>query len=265
MATNPPPMSNPPSNPKHPQPSPPEKKTSLLAILSLVLAILGWLALLGRACQDIPWVFGLPTIVVGLAALLRIGFSRGKLGGARLSVVSLMLGALLIIFALASERTDGRGVRTLKTCHSLDIAVLSYRNEYGHPPLPAELRDTGSDVEILTDTPQGIQLLTVLMGLEKESPDMLNPKKIRFLDVAEGKRTKGGGRDGIIYDSNNRILGLYDQWGHPYRILIDANDDDHIDNIPFPDAKQAALKRRAGTWSPGRDGKMGGHDDVKSW
>ena len=81
------------------------------------------------------------------------------------------------------------------------------------------------------------------------------------------KRTANGGRGGIIYAPDNRILGLYDQWGRPYRVFIDANGNGRLDNLPFPDAESSPVNRPVGVWSIGKDGKTGGflNDDVKSW
>jgi hypothetical protein len=37
-----------------------------------------------------------------------------------------------------------------------------------------------------------------------------------------GKRTGDTGKNWTIYNSGNSIQGLYDPWGQPYRILLDA-------------------------------------------
>jgi len=154
-------------------------------------------------------------------------------------------------------------------CSTIDTAVLTFYDEYGHLPLPSGSSSGSSqDIEILTSGAQGVELLTALMGMESDSDNMLNPKKIRFLDVPEGKRSgSNSGKDGIIYSSGNTIQGLYDPWGQPYRVLFDANYDDTLDNNPFSSGSQLLRGRRVGTYTFGKNKKndRGGRDDVKSW
>jgi len=241
--------------------------TSLLAIGSLFLGVLG--------CA-LPLLSSIPAIVCGHSALTRIRKSGGALGGKGLAITGLVLGyaaTAIFLFVLgwgalaATEKAKKTKARHI--CSTMDTAILTFLDEYGCLPLPRGTeKSPGHDIEILTDSPQGVQLLTALMGLEKGSPgDMLNPKNIRFLDIPEGKRTKDGGRDGIIYNPDGSIRGIYDPWKRPYRILLDADYDDSLDNNPFSTGDKSLPGRSVGTFTFGKDGKndSGAGDDVKSW
>jgi len=240
------------------------RKTSLLAILGLVLAIAGFIMGFTAACggPSFPLFISLPVIVVNLIALVRIFLSRGAVGGTGMAITGLILGLFMLIFGDNHNYLRATDPKARKVCGDIDAAILAYYDDYGHLPLSHGISQAGQDIEILSNRPQGVELLTVLMGLEDESPDMLNPKKIRFLDLPEGKSN----RDGIIYDSDDRILGFYDPWGQPYRVLLDADSNESLDN-PFSNDGQPVLKRRVATFTFGKNGKNdhGYRDDIKTW
>jgi hypothetical protein len=146
-----------------------------------------------------------------------------------------------------------------KICVTMDQAVLAFYDEYGHMPA---MGTGNSDKELVTDTGDGVKLVTILLGYESESNDMENKKKIRFFEAPEAKSE----RDGIEYSgsgSSTTVKGLYDPWGEPYRVLLDGDYDERMKN---PLATKD-LRRRVGTFTYGKNAKSdkGGGDDVTSW
>jgi prepilin-type N-terminal cleavage/methylation domain-containing protein len=183
-----------------------------------------------------------------------------------ISIIAVLAAAGLAGIKAAIDRAYK--TKAMKMCQGIDTAVTNFYDEYGRLPLPSGSAQGNQDVEIITNGAQGIELLTILMGLEDDSDNMLNPKKIPFLDAPEGKRIANNmGKGGIIYSAGNRIQGLYDPWGQPYHILIDANYDNQIDNNPFATGNQPLRVRRVATYTYGKNKKndQGGRDDVKSW
>jgi prepilin-type N-terminal cleavage/methylation domain-containing protein len=183
-----------------------------------------------------------------------------------IAIIAVLAGAGFAGAKAAIEKAQK--TKAKHVCTTINTAVLTFYDEYGHLPLPTGASGGGSqDIEIQTVGAQGVDLLTALMGMESDSDNMLSPKKIRFLDIPEGKRTGNTGKNGIIYNSGNSIQGLYDPWGQPYRILMDANYDDNLDNNPFSSGNSILRGRRVGAYTYGKNKRndQGGQDDVKSW
>lgn len=149
-----------------------------------------------------------------------------------------------------------------KICVTMDQAVLSFYDEYGHMPV---VGSSTADREVVTDTGDGLKLVTILLGYESETSSMENKKKVRFFEAPEAKAK----RDGISYagsgsSSTNTVEGLFDPWGQPYRVVLDADYDEMLKD-PLATGKQ--LRRRVATYTWGRNKKSdrGGGDDVSSW
>lgn len=161
--------------------------------------------------------------------------------------------AVLGIFAFinANPRHHGRPT-SLATAIAIEMAVNSFYTEYGAMP------DVGSRVR--TDTPEGIKLLTILLGLEKTDKPQ-NPREIKFLSVREGKDR----RNGLIYSAaGNMPEGLFDQWGNPYTVELDVQ---YKEQLHFNVASSSVdlEGRSVAAYSPGEDKKLGTADDVTNW
>jgi hypothetical protein len=142
---------------------------------------------------------------------------------------------------------------SLRIAYALESALNNIHTEYGKLP------DVGSGVT--TNSPAGLKLLNILLGLDGRSDNSLNSGAIKFFSVKEGKDDKGG----MIYSSDrNSVTGLYDPWGNPFTLIIDTQD---IEELQFTFAgRPVHLKgRRAAAFSPGPDKIMGTADDVKTW
>ena len=105
----------------------------------------------------------------------------------------------------------------LATATAIESAVNNFYTEYGVlPNVPAVVK---------TITPDGVELLTMLKGLEKSTAPR-NIRAIKFLSVKEGKN----GKNGLIFDpSGTSIVGLFDPWGNPYTVVLDQDDDKQIE------------------------------------
>ena len=154
-------------------------------------------------------------------------------------------------------------MKARKICVTMDQAVLGFYDDYGHMP---GLGDANADRELVTDIDAGIQLVTILLGYEKDSDEMENPKKVRFFEAPEGKSK----RDGIQYGagSGNTVEGLFDPWGEPYRVLLDGDYNEQLKN-PFTGTGNSAILRgkRVVTYTYGKNATNdnGSGDDVASW
>ena len=170
-----------------------------------------------------------------------------------------MLGCLLVLGGLDELLTPNRAITKAKKTISLaaatamEIAINDIYTEYGQIP------DVGNCVT--TNSPAGLKLLKILLGLDNKSDNALNSRAIKFLSVREGKNNKYG----LIYSSDGKsIEGLYDPWGSPYTVILDT---EYMEHLRFTlGSKTIDLKgRRSAAFSPGPDKQVGTSDDVRTW
>lgn len=216
----------------------------LFGILSIPFAIVIFCGVIAIVCGIVGWV----------STSKSKGFpkrSRTALAGIVLGVLSFGLIVLLKYDEAQMRRRAGK-LPTLAVATALESSINYFFTEYEKIP--------GTAAEIRTNTPEGIQLLTVLLGLEKSDKPQ-NIRSIKFLSVREGKERKRG----IIYsESGDSIEGLYDSWGNPFTIQLDT-DNDEVLRFDLG-GKPVELKgRRVAAYSPGADRKPGTSDDVTTW
>ena len=172
------------------------------------------------------------------------------LGGATLGFFSLAVG---ILNAPTVNIEKAKKVTSLATATALESAIASIYTEYGKLP------DVGKSVT--TNSPAGLKLLNILLGLDNKSDNALNPRGIKFLSVKDGKNHKNG----LIYAADGKsIEGLFDPWGSPYTVILDT---EYKEYLHFTlGSKTIDLKgRRSAVFSPGPDKQLGTSDDVKTW
>lgn len=181
--------------------------------------------------------------------------------------------AVVLIIAVLMGLGAGAGLRAIKqakmvsalvSAAALESAVNNFVIEYKYAPV----RDLSEDATIQSDNQD---LILALLGKETSSTP-LNTRGIRFLTVKDGKRKGAGGADGMVYDTSNKPIGLYDPWGRPFKLRIDGDYDEEITvkvdatNAPAP---KVLSGRNVAVWSNGEDGAQskGGslEDDVKTW
>jgi hypothetical protein len=158
------------------------------------------------------------------------------------------------IVMLASCNIDyqpSRRETALATASAIESAVNNFYAEYGY--LPTTLTN---DTEI--NTKDNItDFLNILLGLDSTSGTPLNKRQIKFLTVKEGKNNKNGL---IINSAGTAVTGLYDPWGGPYKVMLDADSDAHLK------VNGKALDNRlVAVWSDGSDRIAGTKDDIRTW
>lgn len=158
---------------------------------------------------------------------------------------------------------SARKAMALKVCAGIELGVNNFYTEYSSLPT-AETDDT--DPPLMTDTGTGLDFVRVLLANEPATGTIMNTKGIKFLEVKEGKADK----DGLIYNTaGTEVQGLFDPWGGPYHVILDANYDEKIAVQPKAAALPKNLNgRRVAVWSNGADGVDSTGkvmDDVTTW
>jgi hypothetical protein len=220
----------------------------------------GILGLMGLAAVPPPLVLilGVIAIICGHVARRRIRMTSALTGGSGMALAGLILGYTSVYLAVSDRGNDrvlnrARTVSTLATTTALESAVNSFHIEYDKLPDVAN--------RITTNSPQGVELLHILLGLKENSTNPQNSRQIKFLSIREGKNRKNG----LVYsESGDSVDGLFDPWGKPYTVILDT---DHDELLRFKIAdKDVELKgRRVAVFSPGADQKEGTDDDIQTW
>ena len=168
-------------------------------------------------------------------------------------LAAIVVGSAVFFILPTAKRGDGRHRTALSTAIALESSINSIYTEYGAIPKGGN--------RVTTNSPEGLKLLNILLGLDPKSDNALNSRAIKFLSVKEGKNNKGG----LIYTADGEsVEGLYDSWGSPYSVELDT---DYNEQLHFTVGSQSVdLKgRRVAAFSPGPDKKLGTADDVKNW
>lgn len=216
---------------------------------------------LGFGLASIPlyplFLCGVAAIVAGFFALKGIRKQHVERNRRTMAVGGAILGFSSLAVGIFDTPTAAIGkakkVTSLATSIALESAVNNIYLEYSRLP------NVGS--RVTTNSPEGLKLLNILLGLDAKSDNALNSRTIKFLAVKEGKNNKNG----LICAADGKsVEGLYDPWGSPYTIELDT---DYNEELYFTFASKAIdLKgRRVAVYSPGPDRTLGTADDVKNW
>ena len=153
-------------------------------------------------------------------------------------------------------------LKTQAMVKDLQVGINNYLTEYNRLPNRAA---SGSDQPVQTD--QSSDLISVLLA-EDTGANSLNPRAIPFLNVNMAKNNVGG-----LIDNGGASLSLVDNWGQPYTVILDGDNDNKI--TPNPDAQnqdptvsQGAppnLRTRVAVYSNGPDKQPQTKDDIVSW
>lgn len=187
----------------------------------------------------------------------------------------LVVVTIIIILAAAGfagamkAMTKAKSTKAHAALTAVEQAVNQFYNEYGR--LPA-LNNATADAQYETALEDGKKLLTPLLGKEDTTSGgtIQNTKQLSFLSVPEGKIKGTGGIDGLVYEvgSTAIVRGLYDPWGHPYKIMLDNDYDEEL-VLNIAGTTKNLHARRVAVWSLGPDGKSDdaktAADDVKNW
>jgi prepilin-type N-terminal cleavage/methylation domain-containing protein len=151
------------------------------------------------------------------------------------------------------------------TAVALESAVNNFFTEYGSMP------STGTaDADVTTNSSEGVTLLTVLLGKEDSSSNMLNTRGISFLSVKSSKSDASVAKpkDGMVYQTTGKPKGLYDPWGGGYSVRLDLDFDEQVKPKPKGGIQATLHGKRVAVWSDGADGVRDqgkATDDVKTW
>jgi len=150
-----------------------------------------------------------------------------------------------------------RKVSAQAAATSVATAIDQFYTEYSSLP-------TGTETPVATNSAAGVRILNILAGIE--TAPIENERKVRFLSL---KEAKSGNRDGVVYNSaGNQITGLFDPWGLPYYIVMDANYDERLAISPGNSITAVNLNgRRAAVYSLGvkNTGDANASTLVKTW
>lgn len=160
--------------------------------------------------------------------------------------------------AVQSALQSGKKAQARNDLHQMVMAVKAYQLEYGKLPTVANTSEFGQD--------NNNRLLTVLRGVAEsgEDKDVYNPRMIAFIEPRIANTTKGGiGPDGKFYDP----------WGTPYKIRLDSDYNNQIENFYTTGAGWGTLNYSVITVSAGPDKQFGSgnkndgvaKDDIVSW
>lgn len=128
---------------------------------------------------------------------------------------------IAILAALAFPAVNGAIESARKTRAKSDVsqivtAVKAYQSEYGRLPIWSQAVD--GKFENNNDL-----LFNILRGSSSTGEQLnMNPRRISFIEIPLAKGTKGGlGIDGKFYDP----------WGKPYRIWLDVDYNNEVEDF----------------------------------
>ena len=182
----------------------------------------------------------------------RAEYSRSKVINWAFVVMFLILVVGAIFESPGADISIAKKTTALATETAVESSITNFYKDYGTlPKVPTEVK---------TNTPAGVELLTILRGMET-SATLQNIRGIKFLSVREGKN----GKNGLIYDPSGAfIVGLYDPWGNPYTVVLDHDYDEQL-HFTYGGRTVDLRGRRVAAYSPGKDGKPGTADDILTW
>jgi hypothetical protein len=209
--------------------------------------------------SQIVLVIGGTAIVFGHIARRRLRRNPQPARGSRMALAGLVLGYIFVCLTLLGtfERKkmldQARVLITLAIAEALELAATNFFIEYDKLP------DVGA--RVTTNTPHGVELLNILLGIKERSANPQNDRQIKFLSLREGRNRKNG----LLYStSGNSVEGLFDSWGNPYTVIL-GSDDDEVLRFKVATEEIELKGRRVAVFSPGPDQEEGTGDDIRTW
>ena len=156
----------------------------------------------------------------------------------------------------------GEVLRQKKSQTEKDLTALHHALNYFYGEY-ARLPSIGSEGEtVLTEGPEGVKLLLIMIGKEEEGPGLQNPRQIAFLNV---RRSRNKNKGGLFYNNGGTgaLEGFYDAWGNPFHVYLRKLGSS---SLSFSHLSQTvSLDQPAAVFSCGPDKIPGTKDDLKSW
>ena len=224
------------------------KPWSGLAIASLAGGVLS---------LGLGFLTGIPAVICGHLGRARIRKAGGELRGKGMALAGLTMGYFMTVVSVLGPGglptanaaiKRAKVLRTRTMVASTASAVDQFYEEYSKLPEPG-----GNDIN--TEDPAGRKLLQMLLGSGARKPCLLV--------VETAKHRKKGG---LIYEAGtgSPVVGLFDAWGNPFRVILD-NDYDDLLRFTYGGKSEVVQGHRVLVASKGPDGIEGTKDDVKSW
>ncbi|MCB1100711.1 MAG: hypothetical protein KDN22_34435 [Verrucomicrobiae bacterium] len=161
-----------------------------------------------------------------------------------------VIGLLLPIYSL---QPSYRPSHVEAAAQGLRNAVKQYHLQYGSFS-PLSPNPTDSDFTVDSDA----RLMAILLGLDDER----NPRKIAFGEWREAGKSR---TNGLVYAENSDSGILVDQWGNPFRIVMDVDHDYRLAN-PDATAEVRILRQTILVYSAGPDGDFDTwNDNITTW
>jgi len=185
-----------------------------------------------------------------------------------IAIIAVLMG--LLFPAVGAAQEAARKTQAKNDLVNMVNSIKAYYTEYGKYPMTTAVSSSGKYEEGNND-----QLFNVLRGLSTLTGEQLalNPRKIVFIETPTAKGT-GDKKKGGIGDTGSQLGKYLDPWGNPYRIWIDFNYDNEVEN-PYTSNAGFAPNLTTGVvaMSAGKDNFFGSGnknattavDDVLSW
>lgn len=232
------------------------RKGYIPALAALILGV----GAVGAAILMLPWqvilIAGVLAGAAGAFAMVRAGEAPVNRFVRLTGLGGLLLGGTPIVAGLfqAPTITTCGKMMDLSIATALESAVQNFRIEYGALP------DVSRNI-VATDSPDGLRLLKILLGMEDPTISHQNTRDIKFLSVPEGKNR----RRGLIYTENGKSLeGLFDAYGNGYTVVLQVKSEEPL-RLSFGKKVIELKGRDCAVFSPGKDGKPGTSDDVTTF
>ena len=199
-----------------------------------------------------------------------------------IAIIAILMGLLFPAIGVVKEQARKAEAKT--ACTAIVAAVKAYNTEYGKYPV---LNLTGNPDLWYGDKSLAPNDNNILFGALRPKAGVTttgvdyNPRKIVFFegkDASNLAAPKGGFAP--TGSTSGTVGGFYDPWGSEYHVLIDADYDNVISNVPHADFKGATKGPQSGcvAFSTGKDNIVGSaktagnyksgsdtSDDILSW
>ncbi|MBP7949153.1 MAG: type II secretion system protein [Verrucomicrobiales bacterium] len=189
-------------------------------------------------------------------------FSRHRQGFTLIELLVVVAIIALLAVGIISgytKITKGAKVKASQmVCVQVANAVSQFYSDY--EGLPTEVG--GEDTE---QTSMEGDLIAILLAKGEVAK---NPRKLNYLEgMKQAKKGSSGAfEDGLDFESDPTKPTLLDPWGQAYKIKMDSDLNNEIEN-PEKDATPKIIRgKRCIVWAPGPDKNYDTwNDNVKSW
>jgi prepilin-type N-terminal cleavage/methylation domain-containing protein len=175
-----------------------------------------------------------------------------------IAIIAVLVTSAFLAFGPMLDKAKETETRSM--ARAIVTAVEQFESDYDRLPEPSSATKN-TDCESDTTAAEG--LMAILMGVDKTQ----NPRGKNYPgDLKDAKRTDKGPRDGLVRDGET--LALVDQWGQPYKVLLDLDHDGILLNPNQEEADKGLkeLHKRVLVYSAGKDKDYSTwKDNVTSW